>query len=391
LGHTNDRSSKAASTVNTTTLNLQTRPFAPIEVQEEETSQKQDFATSGKPRVSENLLEKLINTPKSESSQPIQRQVSGGNRLKASRDVQGEVQNQSVQTQVQRQVSGGNLLKASRGAQGGVQNQPIQRQEALEEEQVKKEQTSSSKELSMNPESPPIQRQVFGGNRLRMKSLIQRDGDETVSKPAEEPASKKEDELHQNVGKKFIYKLYEQAAVAKEEFDPIVSNIASATNGAAKIPKLKDQNTAVGKSEGEYGGDHSRLVDICRASIIYNSYKDLMEGLGKSKDTLNLVREKDRFAKPTPAGYRDILLNVKLSNGHIAELQLHLQQIMDVKNGVGHKLYEEVRLIERAAKEAARALTPEETAKVDKILEESRVHYDAAFGKSQSPDAATST
>lgn len=293
MGHTNDRSSKAASTVNTTTLNLQTRPFAPIEVQEEETSQKQDFATSGKPRVSENLLEKLINTPKSESSQPIQRRVSGGNLLKASRDVQGEVQNQSVQTQVQRQVSGGNLLKASRGAQGGVQNQPIQRQEALEEEQVKKEQTSSSKELSMNPESPPIQRQVFGGNRLRMKSLIQRDGDETVSKPAEEPASKKEDELHQNVGKKFIYKLYEQAAVAKEEFDPIVSNIASATNGAAKIPKLKDQNTAVGKSEGEYGGDHSRLVDICRASIIYNSYKDLMEGLGKSKDTLNLVREKD--------------------------------------------------------------------------------------------------
>ena len=116
-----------------------------------------------------------------------------------------------------------------------------------------------------------------------------------------------------------------------------------------------------------------------------------MEGLGKSKETLTLVREIDRFAKPTPAGYRDILLNVKLSNAHNAELQLHLQQIMDVKNGVGHKLYEEVRLIERAAKEAARALTPEETAKVDKILEESRVHYDAAFGKSQSPDAATST
>ncbi len=378
MGHTNDKSSKAASTVNTTTLNLQTRPFAPIEVQEEETSQKQDLATSGKPRVSENLLEKLINTPISESSQPIQRQVSGGNRLKASRNAQGGVQNQPVQTQVQRQVSGGNLLKASRGAQGGVQNQPIQRQETLEEEQVGKEQTASSKEFSMNPESPPIQRQVFGGNRLRMKSLIQRDGDEKISKPAEEPAK----DLHQNVGKKFIYKLYEQAAVAKVEFDPIVSNIASATNGAEKIAPLKNQNTAVGKSEGEYGGDHSRLVDICRASIIYNSYKDLMEGLGKSKDMLNLVREKDRFAKPTPAGYRDILLNVKLSNGHIAELQLHLQQIMDVKDVDGHRLYEEIRLLERAAKEAARALTPEEAAKVDKLLEESRTFYDAALAKS---------
>ena len=349
MGHTNDRSPKTASTVNTTTLNLQTRPFAPLEVQEE-TSQNQDFTTSSKPRVSENLLEKLISTPISESSQPIQRQMSGGNRLKASRDVKG-----------------------------GFQNQPIQRQEALEEEQVEKEQATSSEEFSMNPEPPPIQRQGFGGNRLRMKSLIQRDGDET-NKPAEEPAKK--EELHQDVGKKFLFKLYEEAAVAKVEFDPIVSSIASMTNGTAKIPKLKDQNTAVGKSEGEYGGDHSRLVDICRASIIYNSYKDLMEGLGKSKEMITLVREKNRFAEPTLAGYRDILLNVRLSNGHIAELQLHLQQIMDVKNGVGHKLYEEVRSIERAAKEAARALTPEEAAKVDQLLEESRIHYDAAFEKS---------
>ncbi|CAN1208610.1 hypothetical protein TUMEXPCC7403_00215 [Tumidithrix helvetica PCC 7403] len=239
--------------------------------------------------------------------------------------------------------------------------------------------------IQKKPTTTPLVRTT-----AKTKANIQRDGDEATSKPAEEPASKVE-ELHQGVGKKFMFKLYEEASVAKVEFDPIVSNIASITNGTAKIPKLKDQNTAVAKSEGEYGGDHSRLVDICRASIIYNSYRDLMLGLGKCKEMLALVREKNRFAKPTPAGYRDILLNVRLSNGHIAELQLHLQQIMDVKNGVGHKLYEEVRSIERAAKEAGKALDPEETAKVEQLLQESRSHYDAALDKAQSSDETPST
>ena len=428
MGHTNDRSTKAASLVNPTSLNLQPRPFAPLE------SEEKDEAISHKSGYSENFLEKIINMPSSESATPVQRK--SGNRLKAI---------------------------ASERNNTALQNQPIQRQESIEEEKSEGEQ-EEGKEFTMNPEPPPVQRKF--GNRLKaiaaermaiqaklsigepndkyeqeadatasrvvqqinspanastnasitsqsqpvqrqeleedeelqMKPIVQRRENlegvtakpkNEIQRDGDEPTSKKE-ELHQDVGKKFLFKLYEEAAVAKVEFDPIVSNIASITNGTAKIPKLKDQNTAVGKSEGEYGGDHSRLVDICRASIIYNSYKDLMLGLAKSKEMITLVREKNRFAEPTPAGYRDILLNVRLSNGHIAELQLHLQQIMDVKNGVGHKLYEEVRSIERAAKEAGKALTPEEAAKVDQLVQESRSHYDAALANSQSPDEVPS-
>jgi hypothetical protein len=80
-------------------------------------------------------------------------------------------------------------------------------------------------------------------------------------------------------------------------------------------------------------------------------------------------------------------LNVRLSNGHIAELQLHLQAIMDVKNGVGHDLYEQIREIGRAAEAAGQALTPEEAAKVEQLVQESRIHYDAAFENSQQAPA----
>jgi hypothetical protein len=420
MGLTNDRSTKAASLVKPTALNLQPRPFAPLEAEEK------DEAISRKSGYSENYLEKIINTPISESATSVQRK--SGNRLKAI---------------------------ASERANPALQNQPVQRQESLEEEQSEGEQ-EEGKEFTMNPEPPPpiqrkfadrlrakalqrmeiqakltigepndkyeqeaddtasrvvqqinsnasitsqiqpVQRQELEENEeLQMKPIVQRRENlegvtakpkNEIQRDGDEPTSKKE-ELHQDVGKKFLFKLYEEAAVAKVEFDPIVSNIASITNGTAKIPKLKAQNTAVAKSEGEYGGDHSRLVDICRASIIYNSYKDLMEGLGKSKEMITLVREKNRFAEPTPAGYRDILLNVRLSNGHIAELQLHLQAIMDVKNGVGHDLYEQIREIGRAAEAAGQALTPEEAAKVEQLVQESRIHYDAAFENSQQAPA----
>jgi hypothetical protein len=128
MGHTNDKSTKASSLVNPTSLNLQPRPFAPLD------SEEKDEAVSRKSGYSENFLEKIINTPRSESA-PIQRK--SGNRLKA--------------------------IAAER-ASAALQNQPIQRQESVEEEKSEGEQ-ESGKEFIMNPEPPPIQRKF--GNRLK--------------------------------------------------------------------------------------------------------------------------------------------------------------------------------------------------------------------------------
>ncbi|WP_223807618.1 eCIS core domain-containing protein [Pseudanabaena sp. UWO311] len=132
MGHTNDRSTKASSLVNPTSLNLQPRPFAALE------SDEKEEAISRKSGYSENFLEKIINTPRSESATPIQRK--SGNRLKA---ITTERNNASLQ------------------------NQPIQRQEAVEEEKSEGEQ-EDTKEFTMNPEPPPVQRKFE--NRLRAKN-----------------------------------------------------------------------------------------------------------------------------------------------------------------------------------------------------------------------------
>jgi hypothetical protein len=128
MGHTNDKSTKASSLVNPTSLNLQPRPFAPLD------SEEKDEAVSRKSGYSENFLEKIINTPRSESA-PIQRK--SGNRLKA--------------------------IAAER-ASAALQNQPIQRQESVEAEKSERKQ-EEEKESIMNPEPLPIQRKF--GNRLK--------------------------------------------------------------------------------------------------------------------------------------------------------------------------------------------------------------------------------
>jgi len=174
--------------------------------------------------------------------------------------------------------------------------------------------------------------------------------------------------------------LYKQAAEAQEELYAKVTTIASETGGEAKLPQaLKGRERATEKTMADYKGDASKLVDLVRASIVYKSFPELMGGLDICNRNLTLVREKNRFAQPTPAGYRDILLNVKLSNGHIAELQLHLTQILAVKSGAGHKIYEEVRKIEAIAQTADRALTGEERAKIEQLNAEAKALYDQAL------------
>ncbi|WP_146048770.1 DUF4157 domain-containing protein [Pseudanabaena sp. BC1403] len=137
MEHTNDRSTKTSSLVNPTSLNLQPRPFALLD------SEEKDEAISRKSGYTENFLEKIINTPSSESATPVQRK--SGNRLKAI-----AAERMAIQS------------KPSTNA--ALQNQPVQRQESVEEEKSEGE-LEDAKEFTMNPEPPPVQRK--SGNRLK--------------------------------------------------------------------------------------------------------------------------------------------------------------------------------------------------------------------------------
>jgi len=95
----------------------------------------------------------------------------------------------------------------------------------------------------------------------------------------------------------------------------------------------------------DYDGEPARVVDIVRASALFDSMMQLalaIEALLADGCPLVVVRAKDRLNKPTSFGYADLLLNVRLADGphsgHVGELQLHLEPMHAIKPAC-HRVY----------------------------------------------------
>jgi len=165
---------------------------------------------------------------------------------------------------------------------------------------------------------------------------------------------------------RYLPELYQQAAEAEPELRQITQDIASATQGTPGFrPGPKGLDRSLDKILGEYGGNPTLLTDLAGSKIVYDRLEDLYAGLQRVQETLGdkVVAFKDRFVKPQFSGYRDILMNIEMSNGHIAEFRLHLSQV-DKYASAEHAIYELTRSFEPVAKEMGRIveLTDEEQA-----------------------------
>jgi hypothetical protein len=72
-----------------------------------------------------------------------------------------------------------------------------------------------------------------------------------------------------------------------------------------------------------------------------------------------------------------------MPNGHVVELQVHLEGIMSIKNGQGHALYEQARAIDARAKAEKRPLTTAEWQRVQDLNAQMKQLYDDAFARAQ--------
>lgn len=118
-------------------------------------------------------------------------------------------------------------------------------------------------------------------------------------------------------------------------------------DGFLFIAPLKGAKRAKEKVEADYGGDWSQLRDIVRGTISVPSMDHVKQAIGHLKTAgLELAQKpKNRFEKPTPEGYRDLMTFVKLPNGMLAELQIHVKS-MTLAKEKGHKDYEITRTMQ---------------------------------------------
>lgn len=161
----------------------------------------------------------------------------------------------------------------------------------------------------------------------------------------------------------------------KLDLDDIIKNTAKEYGGVPVTVPLKSKERVIEKVVMEYGGDFSRLTDLARGSVIVpnsETAKKIFDDLTTKSDVV--VRAKDRTTSP---GYQDVLINVRTSNGNVAELQALTPAMFygkmlpetsratlgekvfaqfektGIKPGEGHEIYEEARKLFAKAKRTA--------------------------------------
>jgi len=185
-------------------------------------------------------------------------------------------------------------------------------------------------------------------------------------KPAEDDVEVKShpmdtrEALHKNTGKdekplqpvNDLHEVYKLVEASRAKFTSWTAAIADrfATMSPTIIARseLKSEARAARKITATEGAES--ILDIDGKTLVMDTEEDVI-AIAKHLLTLpEVVRIKDRFKVPTDVGYRDFLINVKMPNGAIVELQLTTKALMQAKN-VGHTFYEIGDQVESALKQ----------------------------------------
>ena len=174
--------------------------------------------------------------------------------------------------------------------------------------------------------------------------------------------------------------LYTKAHQAQMELENLCKSTAMLTGTEPHFAGVKSKQRAQEKIRAEFAGDNTRITDLARATIVADDVPSLVKAYEILNREATVVKVKNRFKKPAPSGYRDLNLLVRLPKTNIvAEVQLHLANIAQVKSGPEHTIYEQVQKIERTALLENRELTELELTKIDRIRSRSRDLYQQAW------------
>eukprot|EP00929_Paragymnodinium_shiwhaense_P037261 TRINITY_DN19888_c0_g1_i4.p1 TRINITY_DN19888_c0_g1~~TRINITY_DN19888_c0_g1_i4.p1 ORF type:complete len:111 (+),score=11.76 TRINITY_DN19888_c0_g1_i4:536-868(+) len=97
-----------------------------------------------------------------------------------------------------------------------------------------------------------------------------------------------------------------------------------------------------------YANDVTKLCDVVRGSVVYESMEELRLGLEVLEQNVMIRRIKNRFHPQyndaASLGYRDLCVNIEIPTDkyrtpHICELQMHHTGLFKLKTDGGHRRY----------------------------------------------------
>lgn len=154
--------------------------------------------------------------------------------------------------------------------------------------------------------------------------------------------------------------ILEKAAQAKVEYDQKIIDIAQRVGALGQqLAPLKGLKRAAEKLAREENFNVDGMKDMLRSTIVVASYADAQAVVDAIESEFELLRApKNRTGdlslrsqgKDVPAedpakyaGYSDIMVNVVMPNGTIAEIQINTPDMLAAKAEQGHGLYELIR------------------------------------------------
>jgi len=161
--------------------------------------------------------------------------------------------------------------------------------------------------------------------------------------------------LKQHQGKGSMEEL-EGLARVSSRMHAILKALVEGCGGTYLCAPRKSYERCVQKVKDEYGGDYGKLLDLERATGLFDQPGDMLECLQRvmlarlddpisSSVPLCVLRCKDRLNNPLASGYRDLLLNLcDAKSGFVMELQLNFHKITQIKSQT-HRFYELTRVM----------------------------------------------
>jgi len=190
----------------------------------------------------------------------------------------------------------------------------------------------------------------------------------------------------QQPGVKTLNDLYKQAKKAWPELKKLTQDLAKQFGGEVHFrpgkDPLKGRTRAQQKAENEKGGDYSRLTDVVGSTILFDTEAEVIKFFDGIVKDPRVVRAENRYAKPQKSGYRDIIINLTMSNGHIVELQANTKTMAWAKEeGISNDLYNVTRDIKGKlnSDKVAEELRPDAEKMVERLLALQRVYHQKAL------------
>ena len=155
-----------------------------------------------------------------------------------------------------------------------------------------------------------------------------------------------------NANKHLLLTKYEQAAEAHDQFINDLNTLADGAGLGVMLPPkddtygtLKGAERAIAKITNDYAGDPSKIKDLLRATLVVSSPEAAIqaEAAIRSRFTVNELASKNSLDPSfvTIDGYRDAKWIVRTSNGTVAEIQVNVPKMLELKNNGGHDLYKQ--------------------------------------------------